>query len=229
MPPLLLRSPSAVSFTRMRSFSILIGSFSPSVVFAIGPTIRSPAMGDDSGRDLHLPASGAADGRAPSCCTPTRGMGGDRHHPLVVALAEGLSAAGVAALRLDLRDPSVPAAAEALADERRGAARRRSASSACSSSATRGARRWWRRTSVDGARGTGPRGPTGHDARPPAAAGAHPRARAGARPVRPARRGRGRAVGVARRDDRGRRRLRPLPRRRHRRASPIGPSTGSPA
>ena len=32
-------------------------------------------------------------------------MGGDRHHPLVVAVAEGLVAVGVAALRLDLHRP----------------------------------------------------------------------------------------------------------------------------
>jgi alpha/beta superfamily hydrolase len=44
-------------------------------------------------------------------------MGGDRHHPLVVSLAEGLAEAGVVTLRLDLRDPSVSAAAGALASE----------------------------------------------------------------------------------------------------------------
>jgi pimeloyl-ACP methyl ester carboxylesterase len=43
-------------------------------------------------------------------------MGGDRHHPLVVALAEGLAAAGVAALRLDLLDPDFAAASQALAE-----------------------------------------------------------------------------------------------------------------
>ena len=48
---------------------------------------------------------------------PHPGMGGDRHHPLMVALAEGLSAVGVSALRLDLTDPSVPAAAGVLAVE----------------------------------------------------------------------------------------------------------------
>jgi pimeloyl-ACP methyl ester carboxylesterase len=42
-------------------------------------------------------------------------MGGDRHHPIVVALAEGLAAAGVAALRLDLLDPDFAAASETLA------------------------------------------------------------------------------------------------------------------
>jgi alpha/beta superfamily hydrolase len=41
-------------------------------------------------------------------------MGGDRDHPLVVAVAEGLAAAGVVALRVDLRDPDVAASATAL-------------------------------------------------------------------------------------------------------------------
>jgi alpha/beta superfamily hydrolase len=73
-------------------------------------------MGDDSGRDLHLPATGKSSAVA-VVLHPHPGMGGDRHHPLMVALTEGLSAAGVASLRLDLTDPSVPAAAEALAGE----------------------------------------------------------------------------------------------------------------
>lgn len=45
---------------------------------------------------------------------PHPAMGGDRHHPLVVAMADGLAAAGVAALRLDLEDPDVTTSAEAL-------------------------------------------------------------------------------------------------------------------
>jgi len=71
-------------------------------------------MGDDSGRDLHLPRVGAPTAAA-VVLHPHPGLGGDRHHPLVVALAEGLSEAGVGALRLDLRDASVPEAAAALA------------------------------------------------------------------------------------------------------------------
>lgn len=50
-------------------------------------------------------------------------MGGDRHHPLVVAVSEGLAAAGVAALRVDLGDPDIAASArtiEALAADLRG-------------------------------------------------------------------------------------------------------------
>jgi pimeloyl-ACP methyl ester carboxylesterase len=42
-------------------------------------------------------------------------MGGDRHHPLVVSLAEGLAQAGVAALRVDLVDPSFPTSGAELA------------------------------------------------------------------------------------------------------------------
>jgi dienelactone hydrolase len=42
-------------------------------------------------------------------------MGGDRHHPFVTAMATSLAAAGVAALRLDLRDPEVDASVDALA------------------------------------------------------------------------------------------------------------------
>lgn len=41
-------------------------------------------------------------------------MGGDRHHPLVVALAERLAGAGVAVLRLDLPDPDVVGSTAAL-------------------------------------------------------------------------------------------------------------------
>ncbi len=76
-------------------------------------------MGD---RDLHLPEGAPA--AAAVVLHPHPGMGGDRHHPLVVAIAEGLAGAGIAALRLDLtqpdpRDAVAPletAAAQLLAD-----------------------------------------------------------------------------------------------------------------
>ncbi len=71
-------------------------------------------MGDDSGRDLHLPSGGDAVAAA-VVLHPHPAMGGDRHHPLVLAMAEGLAAAGVAALRVDLTDPSFPEAAASLA------------------------------------------------------------------------------------------------------------------
>lgn len=45
---------------------------------------------------------------------PHPGMGGDRHHPLVVALALRLAAEGVAALRLDVPDPAFAPAVEQL-------------------------------------------------------------------------------------------------------------------
>ena len=64
-------------------------------------------MGD---RDLHLPEGEPAG--AAVVLHPHPGMGGDRHHPLVVAIAEGLADAGLAALRIDLTDPD-PAAAVA--------------------------------------------------------------------------------------------------------------------
>jgi pimeloyl-ACP methyl ester carboxylesterase len=44
-------------------------------------------------------------------------MGGDRHHPLVVSVAERLADAGLAALRLDLSDPGVEPSAAALVAE----------------------------------------------------------------------------------------------------------------
>jgi alpha/beta superfamily hydrolase len=55
------------------------------------------------GRDLHL-----SDGTATAAAVvlhPHPAMGGDRHHPLVVAVAEGLARIGIAALRVDLTDP----------------------------------------------------------------------------------------------------------------------------
>jgi uncharacterized protein len=65
------------------------------------------------GHDLHLPA-GTDPTAAAVVLHPHPAMGGDRDHPLVVAVAEGLAAAGVAALRVDLRDPDVAASAVAL-------------------------------------------------------------------------------------------------------------------
>lgn len=64
-------------------------------------------------RDLHLP-----EGRPPSALAtvlhPHPAMGGDRHHPLMVAVADRLAAEGVAALRLDLSDPDVATSSEEL-------------------------------------------------------------------------------------------------------------------
>ena len=71
-------------------------------------------MGDDSGRDLHLPGGGDPTAVA-VVLHPHPAMGGDRQHPFVVALATRLADAGVAALRVDLADPSFPAGADALA------------------------------------------------------------------------------------------------------------------
>jgi alpha/beta superfamily hydrolase len=63
-------------------------------------------------QDVHLPAG---DPRAVAVVLhPHPGMGGDRHHPLVVAVAEGLAARGVAALRIDLTDPEPSTSAAAL-------------------------------------------------------------------------------------------------------------------
>ncbi|HEX4865993.1 MAG TPA: hypothetical protein VFV32_00045 [Acidimicrobiales bacterium] len=70
-------------------------------------------MPDDFDRDLHLPGSGAPRAAA-VVLHPHPGMGGDRHHPLVTAVATSLANVGIAALRLDLRDPDVDAAASAL-------------------------------------------------------------------------------------------------------------------
>lgn len=66
-------------------------------------------------RDLH-PAAGGPPRALAVVLHPHPGMGGDRHHPLVVAVADGLAAAGVAALRLDLIDPDVTASAERLVE-----------------------------------------------------------------------------------------------------------------
>ncbi len=71
-------------------------------------------MGDDLDRDLHepdVPPTAAA-----VVLHPHPAMGGDRHHPLVVTVAEQLAATGVAALRIDLRDPAADVAAAALGD-----------------------------------------------------------------------------------------------------------------
>jgi uncharacterized protein len=70
-------------------------------------------VGDDSGRDLHRPIDGPATAAA-VVLHPHPAMGGDRHHPLVLAVAEGLAAAGVAALRIDLTDPDVTRSARRL-------------------------------------------------------------------------------------------------------------------
>ena len=65
-------------------------------------------------RGLHLPTGG--DRTAVAVVLHTHpAMGGDRHHPLTVAIAERLAAAGVAALRIDLTDPDFATSAEALA------------------------------------------------------------------------------------------------------------------
>jgi alpha/beta superfamily hydrolase len=66
-----------------------------------------------SDRDLHLPEQGEPTAVA-VVLHPHPGMGGDRHHPAVVAIAQGLAAHGVAALRLDLRDPDPAPSAERL-------------------------------------------------------------------------------------------------------------------
>jgi alpha/beta superfamily hydrolase len=71
-------------------------------------------VGDDPGRDLHLP-SGDAPTAAAVVLHPHPAMGGDRHHPLVASLAQGLAGAGLAALRVDLLDPDIPTSAAALA------------------------------------------------------------------------------------------------------------------
>ncbi len=68
------------------------------------------------GRDLHLPSDGSAAGTAAVVLHPHPAMGGDRHHPLVIAVAERLARDGVAALRIDLTDPDIHASAAALAD-----------------------------------------------------------------------------------------------------------------
>ncbi len=62
--------------------------------------------------DLHAPT-----GRPIAAATvlhPHPGMGGDRHHPLVVAIADAFVASGVAALRVDLPNPDADAAVPAL-------------------------------------------------------------------------------------------------------------------
>lgn len=66
-----------------------------------------------SGSDLHLPGDGAPRSAA-VVLHPHPTMGGDRHHPLVVAVAERLAAQGIAALRPDLREPDTATSAAAL-------------------------------------------------------------------------------------------------------------------
>jgi alpha/beta superfamily hydrolase len=72
-------------------------------------------VGDDPDRDLHAPDGDAT--AAAVVVHPHPGMGGDRHHPLVVSLADQLARRGVATLRLDLRDPDLEAAARTLTTE----------------------------------------------------------------------------------------------------------------
>lgn len=69
-------------------------------------------MGHDLDRDVHRPGSPAR--AAATVLHPHPGMGGDRHHPLVVAVAERLAAEGVAAARIDLPDPIFAPAVEQL-------------------------------------------------------------------------------------------------------------------
>ncbi len=66
------------------------------------------------GSDLHLPDGDAV--AAAVVLHPHPAMGGDRRHPLVVAVAEGLAARGVAALRPDLGDPDPMRSAWRLAE-----------------------------------------------------------------------------------------------------------------
>ncbi len=65
--------------------------------------------------DAHLPADGAPTAAA-VVLHPHPGMGGDRHHPLVVGIADRLSSAGVAAWRVDLTDPNPERATSLLED-----------------------------------------------------------------------------------------------------------------
>lgn len=75
-------------------------------------------------RDLHRPVDADPIGVA-VVLHPHPGMGGDRHHPLVVAVCERLAEGDVAALRIDLRNPDpvtevphlVAAATELAAEE----------------------------------------------------------------------------------------------------------------
>lgn len=64
-------------------------------------------------RDVHVPADGAP-AAAAVVLHPHPGMGGDRHHPLVIAVASRLAAAGVTAARVDLTDPDPERATAAL-------------------------------------------------------------------------------------------------------------------
>jgi alpha/beta superfamily hydrolase len=71
------------------------------------------------GSDLHRP-DGTTAIAAAVVVHPHPAMGGDRNHPLVVAIAEGLAQSGVVALRPDLTDPDTARSAsrlEALASE----------------------------------------------------------------------------------------------------------------
>lgn len=64
-------------------------------------------------RDVHVPAEGTPTAAA-VVLHPHPGMGGDRHHPLVVAVAGRLATAGVVAWRVDLTDPDPDTSTPAL-------------------------------------------------------------------------------------------------------------------
>lgn len=64
-------------------------------------------------RDVHVPAEGSPTAAA-VVLHPHPGMGGDRHHPLMVAVGDRLALAGITAWRVDLPDPNPDVAAPRL-------------------------------------------------------------------------------------------------------------------
>lgn len=64
-------------------------------------------------RDVHVPAEGTPTAAA-VVLHPHPGMGGDRHHPLVVAVADRLASARAVAWRVDLTDPDPDTSTAAL-------------------------------------------------------------------------------------------------------------------
>jgi alpha/beta superfamily hydrolase len=88
-----------------------MASFPPSAGVGMGSNATVPPMIDRSRWDLHLPAEGTARAAA-VVLHPHPGMGGDRHHPVVVAVAEALAGDGLGALRVDIAAPD-PAVAVA--------------------------------------------------------------------------------------------------------------------
>jgi alpha/beta superfamily hydrolase len=66
-------------------------------------------------RDLHRSVGGSPIAVA-VVLHPHPAMGGDRHHPLVVAIAEGLATTGRTALRVDLTDPDPAVSAARLVE-----------------------------------------------------------------------------------------------------------------